>query len=94
MQNWEMFDIIHAVLPTTLPLAEFYEEYSKLWRHVLDVRYHHRGKARTYVAMGLALATGKVSLGAMRKGMNIARVFSKPETFLEAHRAPAPVAVQ
>ena len=93
-QNWEMFDIIHAVLPTTLPLAEFYEEYSRLWRHVLDVRYRHRGKARTYVAMGLALATGKVSLGAMRKGMNIARVFSKPETFLEAHRTSAPAAVQ
>jgi len=93
-QNWEMFDIIHAVLPTKLPLADFYEEYSRLWRHVLDIRYRHRGKARTYVAMGLALATGKVSLGAMRKGMNIARVFSKPETFLEAHRAPAPAAVQ
>ncbi|HEV7505868.1 MAG TPA: hypothetical protein VGS07_13245 [Thermoanaerobaculia bacterium] len=46
------------------------------------------------MAMGLALATGKVSLGAMRKGMNIARVFSKPETFLEAHRAPDLVAVQ
>jgi hypothetical protein len=29
----------------------------------------------------------------VRKGMNIARVFSKPETFLEAHREPEPVAV-
>ncbi len=93
-QNWEMFDIIHAVLPTKLPLADFYEEYSRLWRHVLDVRYRHRGKARTYVSLGLALATGKVSLGALRKGMNIARVFSKPETFLEAHRSPEPAAVQ
>jgi radical SAM superfamily enzyme YgiQ (UPF0313 family) len=92
-QNWEMFDIVHAVLPTKLPLADFYEEYSRLWRHVLDVRYRHRGKARTYVALGLALATGKVSLGAVRKGMNIARVFSKPETFLEAHREPEPVAL-
>jgi len=92
-QNWEMFDIVHAVLPTKLPLADFYEEYSRLWRHVLDVRYRHRGKARTYVALGLALATGKVSLGAVRKGMNIARVFSKPETFLEAHREPEPVGV-
>ncbi len=92
-QNWEMFDIVHAVIPTKLPLADFYEEYSRLWRHVLDVRYRHRGKARTYVALGLALATGKVSLGAVRKGMNIARVFSKPETFLEAHREPEPVAV-
>ncbi|HWN44428.1 MAG TPA: radical SAM protein [Thermoanaerobaculia bacterium] len=84
-RNWEMYDIVHAVLPTTLPLEEFYEEYSGLWRHVLDVRYRHRGKFRTYAGLGLALATRKVSLGAVRKGMNIAKVFSKPETFLEAH---------
>jgi radical SAM superfamily enzyme YgiQ (UPF0313 family) len=84
-RNWEMYDIVHAVLPTKLPLEEFYEEYSGLWRHVLDVRYRHRGKLRTYAGLGLALATGKVSLGAVRKGMNIAKVFSKPETFLEAH---------
>ncbi len=84
--DWEMYDIIHTVLPTRLPLDEFYAEYSALWRHALDVRYRMRGKARTYVQLGAALATGKVSLGAVRKGMNIAKVFSKPETFLEAHR--------
>lgn len=83
--NWEMYDIVHAVLPTKLPLEEFYEEYSRLWRHVLEVRYRYRGKFRTYAGLGLALATRKVSLGAVRKGMNIAKVFSKPETFLEAH---------
>jgi radical SAM superfamily enzyme YgiQ (UPF0313 family) len=42
--DWEMYDIVHAVLPTKLPLEEFYEEYSGLWRHVLDVRYIHRGR--------------------------------------------------
>ena len=88
--DWEMYDIVHTVLPTRLSLEEFYAEYSRLWRHVLDVRYRHRGKMRTYVALGAALATGKVSLGAVRKGMNIAKVFSKPETFLRAHRAPTP----
>jgi radical SAM superfamily enzyme YgiQ (UPF0313 family) len=84
--DWEMYDIIHTVLPTKLSLREFYEEYSSLWRHVLEVRYRHRGKLRTYVSLGAALATGKVSLGAVRKGMNIAKVFSRPETFLEAHQ--------
>ncbi len=86
-KNWEMFDIVHAVLPTKLPLEEFYAEYSGLWRHVLDVRYRHRGRARTYFQLGAALVTGKVSLSAVQKGMNIAKVFSKPETFLAAHRA-------
>jgi radical SAM superfamily enzyme YgiQ (UPF0313 family) len=89
-QNWEMFDIVHAVLPTRLPLADFYEEYSRLWRHVLDVRYRHRGRLRTYVGLGAALATGKVTLDAVRKGMNIAKVFSRPETFLKAHEETAP----
>ena len=28
--EWEMFDIIHSVLPTKLPLEEFYEEYARL----------------------------------------------------------------
>jgi hopanoid C-3 methylase len=84
--DWEMYDIIHTVLPTKLPLAEFYEEYSRLWRHALDVRYKMRGKMRTYIQLGAALATGKVTPAAVRKGMNIAKVFSKPETFLEAHR--------
>lgn len=85
--DWEMYDIIHAVLPTKLPLEEFYEEYSKLWRHVLELRYEIKGKAKTYLQLGAALATGKVSWGSVRKGMNMAKVFSKPETFLEAHRA-------
>jgi radical SAM superfamily enzyme YgiQ (UPF0313 family) len=84
--DWEMYDIVHTVLPTKLPLEEFYAEYSRLWRHALEVRYRYRGKARTYFQLGAALATGKVSLGAVRKGMNMAKVFSKPETFLRAHR--------
>lgn len=84
--NWEMFDIVHAVLPTKLPLKDFYEEYSRLWRHVLDVRYRHRGRVRTYVQMGLAVATGKVRLSDVRRGLGLAGTFSKPETFLEAHR--------
>ncbi|MDQ6802158.1 MAG: B12-binding domain-containing radical SAM protein [Acidobacteriota bacterium] len=85
-RDWEMYDIVHTVLPTKLPLDEFYSEYSGLWRHALDVRYRHRGKMRTYFQLGAALATRKVTFGALRKGMNIAKVFSRPETFLRAHR--------
>ena len=27
----ELYDMVHALLPTTLPLEEFYQEYAKLW---------------------------------------------------------------
>jgi Fe-S oxidoreductase len=83
--DWEMYDIVHAVLPTTLSLDDFYTEYSRLWRHALDVRYRYRGKWRTYVQLGAALATGKVSLNNVRRGLGMAKTFSKPETFLRAH---------
>jgi radical SAM superfamily enzyme YgiQ (UPF0313 family) len=83
--DWEMYDIVHAVLPTTLSLDDFYEEYSGLWRHALDVRYRYRGKWKTYLQLGAALATGKVSLNNVRRGLGMAKTFSKPETFLRAH---------
>jgi len=97
--DWEMFDIVHAVLPTALPLERFYEEYSRLWRWTLDVRYKHRGRLRSWAHLAAALVSRRVSIDAIRKGMNIARVFSRPETFLQAHRQmaggrPAAVAVE
>jgi len=30
--NYELFDLAHAVIPTRLPPAEFYQEFAKLWR--------------------------------------------------------------
>ncbi len=85
-QDWELFDIVHSVLPTKLSLEEFYAEYSRLWRWTLEVRYKHRGKAQTYLRLAAALASGKVTAGAVRKGMNMAKIFSRPDTFLHGHR--------
>jgi radical SAM superfamily enzyme YgiQ (UPF0313 family) len=84
-REWEMYDIVHTVLPTKLPLRDFYEEYSRLWQHSLDVRYKNRGKLRTYVALGAAVATGKVSLKNVKRGLGMAKTFSKARTFLSAH---------
>lgn len=84
-REWELFDIIHAVLPTRLGLEEFYEEYARLWRTTLEVRYRERGKARSYLQLAAALATGRVTWGAVRKGMRMAAHFSRAETFLAAH---------
>ena len=84
--KWEMYDIVHTVLPTRLPLDEFYAEYSALWQHALDVRYKHRGKVRTYVQLAAAVATGKVAIKEVGRGLGMAKTFTKPETFLRAHR--------
>ena len=83
--EWEMFDIVHTVLPTRLPLEEFYAEYSALWQHALNVRYRHRGKLKTYLQLGAAIATGKVSIGEINRGLGMAKTFTKPQTFLKAH---------
>lgn len=88
--DWEMYDIVHSVLPTRLPLEEFYEEYSRLWNHALQVRYRHRGKTRLYMQLGAALLTGKVSVRDARKGWNLAKELSDPETFLRGHRTSRP----
>ncbi len=31
-KNWELFDAVHAVLPTKMNLREFYQEFPKLYR--------------------------------------------------------------
>ncbi|MDY7095752.1 MAG: radical SAM protein [Acidobacteriota bacterium] len=85
-EDWELFDITHAVLPTKLPLDEFYREYAGLWRHALELRYRVRGKARTYLELLAALASGKVTYTALRKGMNLSKRFSTADTFLRGHR--------
>jgi len=83
--DWELFDIAHTVLPTKLPLHDFYREYASLWKHAVDVRYRIEGKVKTHLGLLAALATRKVTLGAMRKGMRMGNVLSDPRSFLRAH---------
>ena len=85
-EDWELFDITHTVLPTKLPLDEFYAEYAGLWRHALSVRYKVHGRLRTHLELIGALALRKVTFQALRKGMRMGSVLSSPETFLAAHQ--------
>jgi radical SAM superfamily enzyme YgiQ (UPF0313 family) len=79
--KWEMYDIVHTVLPTRLPLDEFYSEYSALWQHSLDVRYKMRGKLKTYIQLGAAVATGRVSLGELNRASVPIALSKKPAVF-------------
>jgi len=92
-QDWELFDIAHSVLPTKLPLDEFYREYAGLWKHAMDVRYRTEGKLRVNLGIIAALATGRVTVSAMRKGMRMGSRLANRESFLRAHReSPARLA--
>ena len=62
-----------------LPLRDFYAEYSRLWQHSLDVRYKYRGKLKTYMQLGAAVATGKVSFKDVKIGMNVKLKFIQTE---------------
>jgi radical SAM superfamily enzyme YgiQ (UPF0313 family) len=84
-RDWELFDIAHTVLPTKLPLDEFYREYAGLWKHAVDVRYKVEGRLKTHLGLLAAIATRRVTLTAIRKGMRMGNVLSDPATFLRAH---------
>ena len=84
-RDWELFDIAHTVLPTKLPLDEFYREYAGLWKHAMDVRYQIEGKLKTHLGLLAAIATRRVTLTAIRKGMRMGSVLSDPASFLRAH---------
>ena len=74
-----------SVLPTKLPLHEFYREYAGLWEHAVEVRYRREGKLKTHLALVAALATRRVTFTAIRKGMRMGNVLSNPKSFLRAH---------
>ena len=88
-EDWELFDITHAVLPTKLPLEEFYRELAGLWQHTMAVRYQAHGRLKVYLGLLAALATRRVTLKAMRKGMRMGSVLGRSRTFLNAHHESA-----
>jgi hypothetical protein len=84
-EDWELFDITHAVLPTRMPLDDFYAELAGLWQTTMDVRYAAHGRLKVALGLLAALATRQVTFQALRKGMRMGTVLGRPETFLRAH---------
>lgn len=84
--NWELFDLEHTVLPTALPLEEFYAEYAGLWRHGLEVRQQARGSWRGRLKLAYGVATGQIKPAHLRKAVEVGRALSRPESFLRAHK--------
>lgn len=83
----ELFDLLHAVLPTKLPLGEFYREFAKLYRNAY---LGSRGKWNLAKLLIKRLLTGKVSVVQAMRLREGARLLTNPEAYLFAshvHRA-------
>lgn len=88
-EDWELFDIAHSVLPTHLSLEDFYTEFAGLWKHSLEVRYRYRGKYRLYLQAVAALLMGKVKMGDLKRGFNMAELMGRPDHYLQQHHESA-----
>ena len=83
--DWELFDLQHAVIPTKLPLDEFYSEYAGLWKHAAELRSRSSNLMKSGLHQLSALATGKVNISTLRKGISGNKILGDAETFLSAH---------
>ncbi len=80
--NWDLYDCLHAVLPTKLPLNEFYEELSKLYKAFFETSVSGMESVRNALKM---LREGKASIALVKKLMRAAKMLINPECYLEGH---------
>jgi radical SAM superfamily enzyme YgiQ (UPF0313 family) len=83
-KNYDLFDCYHAVLPTRLPLADFYREFSKLYADTLQSYAHSRiditGALRR-------IGRGKLSPFHLRKLMKAVGMLANPDCYLAGHQS-------
>jgi len=68
-RDYTCYDALHAVLPTRLPRQEFYRQFASLYRQT---------DLSPYVEM---VRTGKLSLEDMKRGRDMLRLMSQPESY-------------
>jgi radical SAM superfamily enzyme YgiQ (UPF0313 family) len=82
IKNRELFDGLHAVLPTKLPLSEFYGELSKLYAAVFESSVlGHRGISRAVSR----LRSGRFSLSHLKKLSRTGKMLTDPKCYLVGH---------
>ncbi len=77
--NYEFFDLLHAVLPTKLSLAEFYKEFAGLYRSAYLRPYHIW---QTTGWMIKRILKGQVSLEHLKRLWSGARLTANPKAYL------------
>jgi radical SAM superfamily enzyme YgiQ (UPF0313 family) len=88
--NYQLFDLLHVVLPTKLPIREFYARFADLCQQ------GHKNTKFTWefinkVMMGMIQGNPWAAV----RIFNVARMMRNPETYLSAHKyleQPTPLA--
>jgi radical SAM superfamily enzyme YgiQ (UPF0313 family) len=82
--DYEMFDLWHTVLPTRLPLDEFYREFAGLWQAAAASTPQANRRRRMLKGFWQVL-TGKVNLAHARSLGEALRQLRDPEVYLRKH---------
>ncbi|MDR5695381.1 MAG: radical SAM protein [Armatimonadota bacterium] len=85
--NYELFDLLHAVLPTRLPLPEFYREMARLYRSAYLGQFANW--LSTARALTAGLVRGRISLGRVKDSVLAGWNLFNPRSYLADHARTA-----
>lgn len=84
--NYELFDMIHAVLPTKLPLEDFYGEVIRLYK----ASYIRAGYlSKTLPPLFRRFLTGRITPTQIVRLLSVASMFLNVRCYLSAHKKEA-----
>jgi hypothetical protein len=78
----ELFDGFHAVLPTKLPLPDFYKEFSKLYASVLERSIGGRAAIANALSQ---LRSGQLSLSHIKRLSKTGKMLTDYRNYLAGH---------
>ena len=84
--DYDLYDLVHAVLPTRLTLPEFYREFARLYRHSYPVTRLPFGRLGR---LAKGLASGRYSLDQIRSVLGTMRKLADGEAYLREHESMA-----
>ena len=82
-KNRDLFDGLHAVLPTKLPLPDFYKEFSKLYASVFESSVVGRAGIRNALSR---FRRGQFSLSHLRKLTKAGKMLTDHKCYLAGHK--------
>ncbi|MDY7039357.1 MAG: radical SAM protein [Chloroflexota bacterium] len=74
--NYEMFDFLHSVLPTRLPIQEFYENMARLYDST----------AMSFSDLKERIRTGRIQVASLRRVKDLLSEVTNPESYMRGLR--------